>query len=248
MRKSFQMVILLIIFTLLFSSGAIAKSDNAKKSLVALGDSIPYGYNLGSNEEPSRLAFPYLIGEEANLRVRNLAVPGWKTEDMLNALQNDQKYRQAVRHADYITLNIGSNDLLLALQIASSQCVDQIQFQQCLFEIIGDSAFFTNLNKILHEINLLSDAQIVVYNIYYPFRSDDPIRGHLNHVGLQVLPSINDQIASISFNKASIADAFNAFVIGSDNPGANVILGDIHPSIEGHQVLADIGLEGLGFK
>ncbi|MDR7078753.1 lysophospholipase L1-like esterase [Neobacillus niacini] len=52
------------------------------------------------------------------MRVRNLAVPGWKTINLLNALNNDQKFIQAVSKADYITLNIGSNDLLKPIKDA----------------------------------------------------------------------------------------------------------------------------------
>ncbi|MGO4889625.1 SGNH/GDSL hydrolase family protein [Anaerobacillus sp. MEB173] len=251
MKKTFKLVILLLIFSLLFSGGAFAQNDNAKKSLVALGDSIPYGLNLGvTNSTSSKLAFPSIIGEDANLRVRNLAVSGWKTEDMLNALKNDQKYRQAVGHADYITLNIGSNDLLEILQNAGAECGNAPVFEQCLMvritEGLTNSDLLDNLNEILAEIRSISEAPVVVYNIYNPFREGDKTWGHLNQLGHNILPGVNGLIfLSAMNNNASIADAYTAFETGLDN---NVLENDIHPSVEGHVKLAEIGLAGFGLE
>ena len=109
----------IVLASSVFASAGFAQSPNAKESLVALGDSITFGYNLGiNNQHPSKEAFPYLIdnNDGKEFRVNNLSVPGWTSAQLLDALQNDQRFRQAVTHADVITLDIGSNDLLQAIK------------------------------------------------------------------------------------------------------------------------------------
>ncbi|OLO28189.1 hypothetical protein BTR23_18080 [Alkalihalophilus pseudofirmus] len=52
----------MLLVSTLFSSFAFA-NEQSKPSLVALGDSITYGYGLGDPSSPSSDAFPYLIGD-----------------------------------------------------------------------------------------------------------------------------------------------------------------------------------------
>ena len=216
----------------LFSTSVFANENNSKGSLVALGDSIPFGYNLEqNNQHTSRDAFPYVIGKEATLRVRDLAIPGAKTTDLLTVLET-KKYQKAIEHADYMTLNIGSNDLLAAF---SDLNVTQ--------EEIG--SVLANLKNDIAAIRNLSDSPIVVYNIYNPFQVSDPRHG----VGDTLLQYINLQInllvASLGDNKIVVADAYKAF---GQNQALYVRAGDIHPTVLGQKVLAEIGLEALGLK
>ncbi|WP_165347092.1 SGNH/GDSL hydrolase family protein [Gottfriedia acidiceleris] len=109
----------------LFSTTALAKDENVnpyeKIDLVGLGDSITFGFNLGTtNNIPSNYAFPFLIGENANLVVRDLGVPGWTTDNLLQAIKYDTNFRQSVKHTDYITLDIGNNDLLHTLKTSNN--------------------------------------------------------------------------------------------------------------------------------
>ncbi|MDQ0257764.1 lysophospholipase L1-like esterase [Evansella vedderi] len=248
MKTIYRSIVILLVFMLLASTNVFAKNENATKSLVALGDSIPYGYNLGNNNNasPSRVAFPYLIGEELDMRVRNLAGPGWQTGHLLTALETDQKFRQAVRHADYITLNIGNNDLLKALATAQVRSGgDPVLFQQYLMEEIGKSNIFGNLGLIISEIRSLTDAPVVIYNIYNPFQTYDP----LHVVGSNLLPGINHQLSEAVgllnsiHNNILLVDAYAAF---GTNQEAYVISEDIHPTKSGQGVLADIGIRAIG--
>lgn len=225
------------------STELLAKGKNEKESLVALGDSIAFGYNLeDNNSHPSKDSYPELIGEEADLRVRNLGKPGWTTENLLTAIQNDQKFRQAVKHADYVTLSIGSNDLLQTLHskqdiILNLVAAPDFVSPEELHEILGLPELLSNINQIVAEINELSDAEIVVYNIYNPFFTNDP----RYEIGTALLPEINQAIAaSITEENVEVVDAFTAF--DSDD---YLITGDIHPTETGHQVLAEIGYEAI---
>lgn len=222
----------------LFSSMALAKSPNAKESLVALGDSITFGYNLGvNNEHPSKEAFPYLIDNDGkDFRVDDLGVPGWNSSQLLDALQNDSRFQQAVKHADTITLDIGSNDLLHGLAAGSTD-------PQAMPKAIN--TLLTNLFKSILEIRSLTDAPIVVYNFYNPFQLNNP----LHRVGDTILPGVNFQIATLvnSFKDKTIviADANTAY---GQNQLIYVRQGDIHPTAQGQEVLADLAEEALGLK
>jgi lysophospholipase L1-like esterase len=247
MRGIFKTFILMLIVSLFFATDAFAKSDQAKNSLVALGDSIPFGYNLGGNNNaaPYREAYPYIVGKEADMRVRNLGVPGWRTDQLLVALETDQKFRQAVRHADYITLSIGNNDLLQALAVAQRLSGgDSGLFLYYLNDEIEKSNIFYNLEEIVGEVRSLTSAPIVFYNIYNPFQTSDP----LHSVGGLVLPGINQMldVQAIYLNReygdVVVVDAFTAF---GNNQAEYVIAGDIHPTLAGQRVLAEAGLQAI---
>lgn len=240
LKKILKLLPLLLVVSLFFSTTGFAKSDNAKKSLVALGDSIPFGFGLTDDiDEPSRDAFPYLIGKEADLRVRNLAVPGWTTTDLLNALNTDQKFIQAVSKADYITLNIGSNDLLKPLKdayVASGGNLDAATISNLITTQIQPSipAMQQNILSIVGKLTQLNpDAKIVLYNFYNPFLI----------LGETLNTLLNQPLEGLNSERLVIA---NAYLIG-ENP-LNLIPGDIHPSLAGHQMLAQIGLEALGLN
>lgn len=237
---------MLLVVSLFFTTSGFAKSENAKKSLVALGDSIPFGFGLtDSIDEPSREAFPYLIGKAADLRVRNLAVPGWKTADLLNALNHDQKFIQAVSKADYITLNIGSNDLLKPIKdafVASGGNLDNETIIRLINTQIVPSIpiLQQNIVSIVGKINALNpNAKIVLYNFYNPFLFLGPSHP-INALGDPLIQFINQTLEGLNSPRVVVA---NAYIIGL-NP-LNLLPGDIHPSLAGHELLAIIGLNAL---
>jgi lysophospholipase L1-like esterase len=148
---------------------------------------------------------------------------------LLEALKNDDKFKQAVKHSDYVTLTIGSNDLLRAF-------VDGIVAP---YEV---SLILANLKNNPLEIRSLTDAPIVVYNVYNPFQVNDS-----RHIaGDNLLPIINTQIqlltSSVIDPSIVVADAYSAF---RDNQSTYVIVNDIHPTVEGQKKLAEIGLKAL---
>ncbi|MGO1059320.1 GDSL-type esterase/lipase family protein [Planococcus sp. FY231025] len=243
MKKLLKMAAIILLAGSLTAPAAFAQSGNAKESLIALGDSIPFGYDLGqNNSHPAKTAYPYLIGEEADLRVLNLGIPGWQTDQLLSALQGDQKYRQAVQQADYVAVAIGSNDLLQALREAGVESGgDQDLFNLLLQQKLASSDVFSNLLSILTQTRALTDAPIVLYNVYNPFQLNNP----LHYAADPILPLINGQFAQLAslVSGVTIADANAAF--GNDQ-AIYVIPGDIHPTAAGQQVLSDNGIDALG--
>lgn len=245
MKKITKSLAVLILATSVAMPSAFAKSDQGKDSLVALGDSIPFGLNLGqTNQNPYKMSYPYLIGDEGDLRVRNLGVSGWQSDQLLVALESDQQYRQAVNHADYVTITIGNNDLLQILREAATESGgDQTLFQQLLTQKIAANDVFANIAATIAETRSLTDAPIVLYNVYNPFQITDP----LHYVADGVLPVINQAFAFLAATNGNVylADAYNAV---GNNQATYVIAGDIHPTEAGQQLLAEIGSALFGFN
>ena len=212
-----------------------------QKQLVALGDSISYGYNLGpNNNQPSTYAFPYLIGEATNEKVQDLSVPGATSSDLLNLLQTSPQVDAAVRGASTVTIDIGSNDLL---QIASADgllspsppvltTAEQNQFAAAI------QKFSANLPRILAIVHQFAPkANVVLYNLYDPFSSQTAPALHA--LAEQMIAPENQIITAVATQAGlPVVDAYSLF----DNRQAYLVLpGDVHPTILGQAVLAIVG-------
>lgn len=242
-KKLLKIVLMITLTTFLFSTVAFAKNEQATRSLVALGDSITYGYNLeNNNNHVSRQAFPFIIGEKSDYRVRDLAVPGLKSDALLDLVKYDVTYRDALKHADRVTLDIGSNDLL-QVQTALIGAIDlktgEINLTPEIHAMI--QPLFDNLLNIIVEIRNLTDAPIVVYNIYNPSLYTD-----YKHYPVDILlATINGNIKllvtpfQIQGKKVALADAYSAI---GDNQSGYILSNDIHPNPDGQKALAEAGL------
>lgn len=248
MSKLFKVLIILMMALSLPLSTAFAHNgkddhrDHGKDTLVALGDSVPFGYSpYSSNKKPAKYAYPYLIWDKADLKVHNLAVPGWQTDDLLYALENNKKFRKAVKRADYVTVQIGGNDFLEILRAAHAESRgDMKKFHRLLQKKLSRSDAFDNLEEIVEEIRSLTNARIVIYNLYNPFHLDNPF----HQAADQYLPQLNAMYKGIadSYKRVSLADAFSAF---GDKQAKYLFKNDIHPNKAGHAVLAKIGFKAM---
>lgn len=216
------------------------RQDNGKDSLVALGDSISFGYNLGkTNDHPSQFAFPFLIGSASHERVSDLAVPAWTTADLLKALNTDARYQQAVKHADRVTIDIGGEDLLQLIQSVQAAGGTTITPEQLAPVAANLEA---NLSAIIATVRSLTKADIVVYNTYIPFQQNSPYYP----LGTTYLPQINAltaaTVAKFGDKKITIADAYDAFI---GHESKFIIQNDVHPTVLGQKELAEIGLKAF---
>lgn len=239
LRKLITSVTTIALASTLFASTSLAdtkKNENSKPSLIALGDSITFGLNLDNNQHPSKDAFPSIIGSEEDYRVRNLAVSGDQTEDLLNLLETS-KYQQAIQHADFITLNIGSNDYLKGARSIIDKIITNQQPDQSDLLLLAsiNQKFSENLNQIIGSIRNLTDAPIVLYTIYNPIYGFDL-------QALQLFGHANMTIKSYESDSIYIADAFAAFA-GKQN--LYIIPGDIHPNPAGQAILAQLAIDSI---
>lgn len=237
----------LLVISSIFSSIAFAEK-NDKTNLVALGDSITFGYHLEPNQtQPSPLAFPSLIGN-GQFHVTNLGVPGWTSADLLNAVKSNQVFKKLLKRADVITLDIGNNDLLQASglsQVMQTQTPIQLtpELQQKL--LLTEKQLAINLSAIIINIKKQTDAPIILYNLYNPFgTSSNPFLESLHVFGEQLITGVNAQIINplALLSGSSLADAYTAF---NGNQAAYILPGDIHPSPAGHKALAALADKAL---
>lgn len=221
-------------------------------SLVALGDSITFGYNLADtkgNTVPSQSAYPMLIGKADHLSVSDLGVPGWTSADLLAALQTPP-FAQAVAGASVVSVDIGSNDLLQpAAQMGllkqgaadpSGEITFTPQEQQVLAAAV--QAFGRNLSAIVGDIRRQTQAPILLYNLYNPF----PLGTGLGAATEQLEVPMNQTVAEVakSVPGVTVVDAHQAF---DQNQLLDVRVAeqDVHPTPTGQVVLARIGEAAL---
>lgn len=211
--------------------------------LVALGDSITFGYNLNpANLIPSQQAFPYLVGTADNMPVTDLGVPSWTSADLVSALQTPN-FQRAIANARVVSIDIGNNDLLhLAAQLGllsaaqSGQPITITPTDQAKF-VSAIQTMAMNLKTIIASVKAQTDAPIVLYNLYDPF----PTGSALHTAGEQFIPSANQAIAAVAAAVGiPVADAYSAF----DGKQTTLVRvaegGDVHPTPAGQQVLAQL--------
>lgn len=254
-----SVVKLAVVASVLTSGMALAPSAFAatkgstsppKQTLVALGDSITFGYNLQdtkNNSVPSSLAYPALIGTTDKFNVSNLGIPDM-TSGELAAVIKQPNFTHAIEGASVITLNIGSNDLLQwasdngLLNDATASTVPTLTFAQEaeVFAIID--AFGQNFKQIVAYIRAQTSAPIVAYNLYNPFPSQSPLSAVDEELESYENAAIQ-QVATASKNVV-VADAYDAF---NGNQWTYVRLAeeDVHPNATGQAALANIGEQAL---
>lgn len=210
--------------------------------LVALGDSITFGYNLNpANLKPAAGAYPYLAGSADHLPVTDLGVPGWTSGDLLTALSSPN-FQRAIESARVVTIDIGSNDLLgladrmgLLQQAATGGTVtitpaEQQEFQQAIVQMSS------NLGKTVAAIKTETNAPIVLYNLYDPF----PSQSALSAVAEEFTTAANQAIAAVGAAAGvPVLDAYSAFN-GKQLALVRIAENDVHPTPAGQQVLADL--------
>jgi lysophospholipase L1-like esterase len=247
---STTVVIGMLTTSIALADDSASKNAPSKQSLVALGDSIAFGYNLGvNNHHPSKDAFPYIVGSDENFRVRDLGVPGWTSSDLLQALESS-KFEQALRHSDAVLLDIGNNDLLQVAKPIIQKAMSNPSYQPTPPELmeLNETArlaivqFQTNLPKIIEKIREQTSAPIVVFNLYNPFPE-----GHtLKPIASSLILPMNGIIAQTagSYETILTANAHGAFE-GQEMILVRLADNDIHPTLEGQKILADLAKQAL---
>ena len=240
-KKLSILFVLMLAINTFFSSFVFAENTN-KKSIVALGDSITYGWNLQDRSQ----AFPYLIGTDEYTVLKNISAPGWKTTDLLAGMSTAENM-DAIKNADLITLDIGNNDLLSLPEV--KVILDQLKANPPVLPTqdqinAATAALMNAISKLPANLcavittvkNVNPDAPIILYNLYNPFGTN---AGPLHDLGEKVIPAVNSQVINPLAQTfgAHVANAYSAF----DGRQAELILpGDIHPNTAGHQVLAGL--------
>lgn len=256
---------IILVVAVLVPSVQAGSGDHEEKVIhyVALGDSIAGGYGLkdaGTESYAGRIA-GMLEQEYDAVCFTNFGKNGLRSEQLLDILTNEENeqyevYREALRKADFITLSIGSNDLLQYLSVG----MDFGKFQKQADEVFSDAceAFAANIPCIIDAIySEAPGARLFVNNIYNPcgdisFPFSDTTVKHLQSVAETYIERMNqgfvsERVKSVfnSENKGqnyTLIDVKSVFEHAED-PLINVGFSwgniDLHPNKEGHRLIAD---------
>ncbi|MCC3356107.1 SGNH/GDSL hydrolase family protein [Bacillus sp. REN16] len=257
-KKLSILFLLVLLFQAVVAPMSFAAEATADKpSLVALGDSITFGWNLYEGEnpdisKPSIHAFPNYIGD-GGFDVTNLSFPGWTSGDLLTKITSDPMYLPAIAQADVITLNIGNNDLLQAAEInkliSEGQALTPEKIEEITIKIkLASGQLAANLTQIMGAIRQVNQsAPIIFYNIYNPFGAHlDPIVPNLHMMGEQIITGVNKNVIEPIAAKVPgtiLVDAYSAY----NGKQATYIrpFPDVHPTVEGQKVLASLADQAL---
>lgn len=256
-RRFSMILVFLLIWNTLAATFVFAKTEPASKlNVVALGDSITFGY-----PPPSATAFPDLISGADH--VVKFGGSGATSSQLLQAINTDPKaFRNAVKNADVIIINIGSNDFMQATGLAELFAklqplipnLDENLKNGEVAKVISSTKltpltpqqlalYSGNLAKMIAAIKLQTNAPIILYNLYNPIvLSTDPVlNAFLKPLytfvdgNLKVVNTVIQQFERVK--GVYTADAYAAF---KANPAAYILPFDIHPTPAGHKALASL--------
>jgi LPXTG-motif cell wall-anchored protein len=240
--KKLPFLLAIILFLSITLSPFVSADKPEKLNVVSLGDSITYGYGLSDLNK----AYPHLIGNGPN-NVTNISHSGWTSTDLLTALKTGQATAK-LQEADVITLNIGANDLMQAIELGKIIASQQpfVPTEEHLNKInLASNQLAANLQEMIAIIRANSAAPILLYSIYNPFgQSQDPFAASLHMLGEQVTINVNTLVLGplSSATGAIYLDTNSTF---NGNQSTYIIPGDIHPTLAGHKALAKLATDAL---
>lgn len=197
-----------------------------KAKYIALGDSLAVGLlTLGSGYVNQYSKWLEQNGFPQGITLTNLGTSGWKSKDVLKALQEDEFYIKAIQSADILTLDIGGNDLLGSDFTSQSLRLAYREYHR-------------NLSIILSKIRELNPtAPFYIMDIYNPYPKRHPRRPLAD----AWLPLFNREIRSMALNPAfgitGLAEVSAAFQGHEEEYTWIDEFGDIHPNSLGHHTI-----------
>jgi lysophospholipase L1-like esterase len=241
---------------------------------LALGDSVPFGF-IGNApslypDAENFVGYPELLADEWRLRLLNASCPGETTASFIdataqsngceNSLVSPIGYRdQFPLHVSYrgsqlhyavetlddgprvrlVTLQIGANDLFVCLN--TGQCGTPAGLQ-ALSDRVEENVDFI-LGELRDEGEYSGRIAVVTY---YALDYTDPVSVAASQAVNQAM------IAAAADHGAVVADGFGAFRWRALEAGGSAIAaglvypGDIHPTAEGHRLLATAVEQAIG--
>jgi lysophospholipase L1-like esterase len=246
--KNSRLLSLLVVFVFLLGilMPGQTQAVGEKVHYVALGDSLAAG-ELARPADGVRTwvkGFSGIIAEHFEKNgvlasyTNKFAVSGYTTQNVLDDILNNKevegkKLQDTLKAANYVTVTAGANDVLQIAQIDASKgtvSIDPLKFGAT------NSKIQSNLTSIIKEIHKLNPkAEIYVSGYYNPF----PYLPAEQQGSLKFMLSLlNGGIQKVATDNSSIFVSMDGIFDASKeaylpNPR------DIHPSLEGYQLLAN---------
>ena len=121
-------------------------------SIVALGDSVPHGTSCGCTPYPELSATSLTEPATREVTVRNDAVGGFTTADVLTQLRSDDDVISQVRKANVVEIEVAANDVAYSESCGASVACYQPRIrsaQQNLDEIVARVRDLTTGRQVL---------------------------------------------------------------------------------------------------
>lgn len=243
--------------TTLAPSVSQSASSGSSLTLVALGDSIPFGGPTCDGCRSFVNLFADAMTSHIGTRVvaRNLVVPGATSDDLLDQVTTDQSVRPSIAAADVVTVTIGHNDT--PWNRGDDACDGRLEAPDVRWNAYTASCVQTEANRfgrtldsILSEITNLRGGKPTMLRItndyndvigLAPAVADGPTK--------LVLDAFTKQTCQVAEKHgAPCADVYHAFngAHGTNDAGALLASDHTHPNQEGQQLIADL-LVKLGY-
>lgn len=221
---------------------------------VALGDSIAYGYGLSNPGQDSYVSKvkQYLETKYDYVKLKNFARNGMRSEELLDALKNPENeeyraYRANISYADYITVSIGSNDLLHLIEV-DVDMEEKIREKQPEFDLACDR-FAVILPQIIAEIRKINpDVEIYVNNIYNPAKGLLPYASVYDAAEYYIC-RINQAFTDGSgYTRIDVKAGFDQEKDSMINVSLEGRRIDPHPNKKGHERIANLVIKEMAHQ
>ena len=237
---------LLALLLVTYTSAQQLEAPTGATFYTAMGDSL--AANVGATNAngyvPQYCAYAQTDTFNACI-LNNLGVSGWNSTQLLNAVRNDQNFRNSIANSAIVTWDIGGNDLTGPLNSFLFGNCGGADNQNCLRAAVAQ--FKTNWNGIMAEIVGLRSTNnnvLRTMNIYNPFVGLLRLTNTLP-VANRYLGEVNDHIeTTCATNHVIMANVFYAFngANGEEDPQTRGYLftDNFHPNDTGYRIIADL--------
>lgn len=245
----------LLLIAALCAGGTVTAKDHDDDVVLALGDSVAFGYITQAGYEYGNpdnfVGFPDYVAGLLRLDVVNASCPGETTSSFLSATGEDfncrpfratfplhvaysstqigfaAKYLRKHRDLRLVTITLGANDLFLLQAGCASDPNPPLCLQTGVPTVLATVA--ANIETILRDVRATGyDGAIVVTNYYSLDYSDADVTG--------LITDLNKAIAAhAGAYRAGVADLFTAFrnVAESRFGGKTCVAGLLNASPQG---------------
>ena len=219
-------------------SAACSDGDDDVAAYLSLGDSIAVGW---SASDPPNNGFVALVAGQEDAELRNLAVAGATTADVIDHQLADAVSLVESGGAAFVTVSAGVNDL--ADLIPNGTCAEDPLPASCPLEVtLADVE--ERLLRIVDDIRDADDEVPIVLLAYPNFFSGT---GHpWEASAARVLPRLAEAMRGIADEYGRVAVAEPSFE-GRGGELTHVLDEpfDPHPNDAGHRIIADAVVEAL---
>jgi lysophospholipase L1-like esterase len=207
---------------------------------LALGDSLAWGAGL---EDRAAQSYPALLhramAAEGAIELANLGFPGetsgsFTARQLPRALELIAAARREGLRVSPITLDIGGNDLRNVERAPAAE---------------REAAVAAARQTIARALDALRDAagpdaDIAIMTYYNPYGGDPGLEGG----DAYWVERLNDAIREEAARRGvAVADVYPAFTGGRFYTHTFILAGDIHANAQGHELIAEIFREVLGY-